>query len=297
MINLLAGPKGKRSPGVLDNPIKTAILIFILAVIVVFTITANWDLVSKYVFPETTLGLYNRDFWENVLVEMHGMVVELAVVGVLLLWLDGRRGRKKELAKCREDLKNYATLDFPESHLKKIGALKTLISAGEVGLDARYLHLSGRSLADINISGWNLIGFKVNGGKLEKSKFENVDVRSSNFVQCKIKNVTFEGGSLYRCKFEGAKLRQVVFKNVRLEKAEFTRCDMPSTIFDGVSLRGVKFEGANLANSTFKSAFDIDVHELSKAASLDHIAINETLLLQLIALRPEMKYQTKRLRP
>lgn len=252
---------------------------------------------SESVFPTTTLGLYNRDFWENVLVEMHGMVVELAVVGILLLWLDGRRGKKKELAQCREDLKNYATLDFPESHLKKIGALKTLISADEAGLDARYLHLSGRSLADINVSGWNLIGLKVNGGKLEKSKFENVDARSSNFVQCKMKNVTFDGGSLYRCKFEGAKLRQVLFKNVRIEKAEFTHCDMPSTIFDGVSLKGVKFEGANLANSSFKSAFDIDVHELSKAASLDHIAINDALLVQLLALRPDMKYQTKRLRP
>ncbi|CAH0144015.1 pentapeptide repeat-containing protein [Pseudomonas brassicacearum] len=289
--------EAKRSSSVLDNPIKTAILIFFLAAFAAFLITANWEWVSTNILPDTTLGLYSRGFWENVLVEMHGMVVELAVVGILLLWLDGRRGKNKELAQCREDLKNYATLDFPESHLKKIGALKTLVSANEVNLDARYLHLSGRSLSDINVSGWNLIGLKINGGKLEKSRFEAVDARSSNFVQCKMKNVTFAGGSLYRCKFEGAKLRQVMFKDVRIEKTEFTHCDMPGTVFDGVSLKGVKFEGANLSNSSFKSAIDIDVSELSKAATLDHIAINDELLFQLITLRPDMKYQAKRFRP
>ncbi|WP_312253766.1 pentapeptide repeat-containing protein [Stutzerimonas nitrititolerans] len=289
--------KGMRALGVLDNPIKTAALIFILVVIFVFSITAGWGWVSGNVLPTTTLGLYDRGFWENVLVEMHGMIVELAVVGILLLWLDGRRDKKKNLDQCREDLKNYARLDFPEAHLKKIGALKTLIEANEAGLDARYLHLSGRTLTEINIADWNLIGLKINGGKLEASIFTGVDARSSKFVQCKIKNTTFEGGSLYRCKFEGARLRQVVFRNVRIESAEFTRCDMQSTVFDGVSLQGVKFEGANLDNCSFKSALDIDVHELSRAATLNHIAINDELLIQLIALRPDMKYQSRRLRP
>jgi hypothetical protein len=292
-----AGRNRTRLPGVLDNQMKTAVLIFVFVAFVVFFITADWGWVSGKIFPNTTIGLYNRDFWENVLVEMHGMVVELAVVGILLVWLDGRRDKKQKLSQCREDLKNYAKLDFPEAHLKKIGILKTLVLAGEKGLDARYLHLSGRNLSDINIINWNMIGLKVNDGKLEASRFDGVDARSSNFVKCKIKNVTFEGGSLYRCKFEGAKLRQVLFKSVRIEKAEFTHCDMPNTVFDRVSLKGVKFEGANLANCSFKSAFDIDVNELSKATTLDYIAIDNTLLLELLKLRPDIKYQTKRLRP
>ncbi|MBK5007370.1 pentapeptide repeat-containing protein [Pseudomonas sp. S32] len=286
-----------RSPSVLDNPIKTALLILAFAIVVVVFITADWDWLSSHILPNTVIGLYKKDFWENVMVEMHGMVVELAVVGILLLWLDGRRDRKQQLSQCREDLKNYAKLDFPEAHLKKIGILKTLISANQIGLDARYLHLSGRSLSDVNIKNWNVIGLKLNDGKLENSTFEKVEARSSNFVKCTLRNVVFEEGSLYRCKFEGAKFRQVSFKNCRIEKAEFTHCDMPNTLFDQVSLSGVKFEGANLAHCSFKSAFDIDVGELSKAKNLDHIAIDDKLLIELLKLRPDIKYQKRRIRP
>lgn len=288
---------GKRSWGIMDDPIKTAISIFFITILLVFSITAGWDWISSTIMPNTRLGLYSAEFWENVLVEMHGMTVELAVVGILLLWLDGRRDKKKNLAQCRQDLKSYANMDFPESHLKKINAIKILINAQERGLDARYLHLAGRALSEINIVEWNLIGLKLNGGKLESSHFSSVNARSCNFVQSTLRDVIFERGSLYRCKFEGASLRQVKFRSVNIENVEFTHCDMPNTVFEDVSMIGVKFDGATLDRCSFKSARDVDFSELARAKSLDYLAVSDDVLKQLIMLRSDMKYQKKRLRP
>lgn len=290
-------PKPGLLARVLDNPIKTALVIASLAALVVFIITAFWNSLSTTILPNTTIGLYNREFWENVLVEMHGMVFELAVVGILLLWLDGRRGEKRDLNQCKEHLADYAEFDFPEAHLKKMSALKRLVSAQVKDLEVHYVNLSGRSLKGVVLNGWSIIGFKLNEGKLTASSFTNVQSRSSNFVHCTMTQVRFTGGSLYRCKFEGATLRDVSFRNVNLGKVEFTHCDMVGTLFDGVTLKDAKYDGANLSRCSFKTANDVDVGELSKAAKLDFIVLSDDLMMKLLALRPEIKYQHKKFRP
>jgi hypothetical protein len=287
----------KEKMKIFDHPIWTAIIITGIAGVLVFLVTACWSSVSSSVFPNTTLGFYDRGFWESLLVEMHGMIVELAVVGVLLLWLDGRREHKRTIVQCREDLWDYAEYDFPEAHLKKISALKRMLAAGTSDINVRNLHLSTRELKGMSFEGASIIGLRLNDGKITSSTFKNVEMRSSNFVSCRMQDVKFEGGSIYKSNFQGATLRGVLFRDVNLKNVVFTHCDMVSSIFKGVSLSGVKFEGANLNRCSFKGAVDIDVGELSKALNLDYIAISDMYLQELKKLRGDMKYQSGKGRP
>lgn len=281
----------------INSPIGTALLVVLIAFIVVFVISSGWGFISSNVFPNTTLGVYNKEFWGNVLVELHGMVVELAVVGVLLLWLDGRRERKNAVTQSKEELFDYAELDFPEAHLKKMAALKRLSAAGNTEFVVRNLHLVGRNLKDLSLKNCSVIGMKLTGGKITSTVFENVEMRSSNFVACRIKNASFVRGSIFKCDFQDASLHGVRFEGVNIEKAEFVNCEMPSTLFNEVSLSGVRFDGANLERSSFLGAKNIEVAQLAKAKNLDYISISEELLNELKSVRPDIKYQRGSRRP
>ena len=73
---------------------KTTLIILLVLTIASIFITCNWNYVSSVVLPNTTWGLYNKDFFENLLVEIHGGIFDLLIVGVILYWFDKRRTKK-----------------------------------------------------------------------------------------------------------------------------------------------------------------------------------------------------------
>ena len=111
---------------IIKSPVATLATIAVILVLTIVSITAFWDSISNTVLPNTMLGLYNKDFWENFLVEMHGIVFELSIIGVLILWLDSKRSKSGEITRLREDLEDYSSLDFPEINVKKLGHIKRL---------------------------------------------------------------------------------------------------------------------------------------------------------------------------
>ena len=47
---------------------KTTLIILLVLTIASIFITGNWNYVSSVVLPNTTWGLYNKDFFENLLI-------------------------------------------------------------------------------------------------------------------------------------------------------------------------------------------------------------------------------------
>lgn len=281
---------------IFDSQVKTSLFITVIGVVLIFLVTANWDVVSASIFPNTTIGLYRREFWENYLVELHGMVLELAVVGGLIIWLDSRRVGRSEIKRQLEDLSDYALLDTPEINLKKVGIIKRLNDAGVNSFNVLNLSLFGMLLNKVEVRGGKLIGLKVSHGFIKGSVFKDVMMRSSNFEGCDLKNTNFSGSNLLKSNFSGAICRGVSFEGAIMERSDFSDCDLQSSSFKGADLRGVKFDGANLKQCSFKGATNIDIEMLAKAACLDYIAISDAELDSLIKIRKNIKYQ-KRGRP
>jgi uncharacterized protein YjbI with pentapeptide repeats len=278
---------------IIKNPLKTVIAITIIAAISIFLVCANWNWVSSTIFPNTILGVYRKEFWENVLVEMHGMILDLVVVGILIFWLDSRRAIKSEIHRQLEDLVDYASLDSPEVNLKKIGHIKRLNSVGVKCFNVQNLTLSEVALSGVSVENSKMIGLKISGGKVSSSEFINVQMRSSDFENCTIRNAKFEASNLLKSKFKGAVCKGVSFRGACLERVDFTDCDLQSAILREADLRGAIFKGANLKQCSLMDAKNIDLGELSKASCLDHIAMSEENIMQLVSLRSDMKYQIK----
>lgn len=282
---------------IIKSPVATLAIIAAILVLVVFLITAFWDDVSSTVLPNTILGLYNKDFWENFLVEMHGIVFELAIIGVLILWLDSKRSKLGEITRLREDLEDYSTLDFPEINVKKLGHIKRLNEHNIKNIDVQNLVLNGLKVKGIIAEDSRLIGLTIIAGSIIGSNFKSMKMRSSNFQKSTIKSTNFESCDLLKGKFNESICKGVDFTNSSLERAEFTNSDLQSSIFNGCDVREAKFDRANLKHASFHNAIHLTPELLLRAKSLDYVKVSDEIMAELIAKRPDMKYQKNKGRP
>jgi uncharacterized protein YjbI with pentapeptide repeats len=276
---------------IIKSPVNTLVTIAIVLVIIVFFITAFWEVVSATVLPNTKLGLYDKDFWENFLVEMHGIVFELSIIGVLIIWLDSKRNKNSDIERLKEDLEDYSNLDFPEINVKKLGHIKRLNKHNIKDLNVQNLVLNGLNIKGIYAEKSRLIAFEVKEGFITNSVFKLMKMRSSNFQGTRIKNTPFECCDLLKSKFVRAKCKGINFSGSCLERADFTDADLQSSIFKGCDVREVIFERANLKHAAFHESIHLTAAILAKAQNLDYVKVPEVIMCDLIKLRPDMKYQ------
>lgn len=282
---------------IFKSPVKTLAFVSAILLLVVALITAFWDSVSTTILPNTKFGLYEREFWENFLVEMHGIVFELSVIALLLVWLDSRRSKTGEINRLKEDLDDYALLDFPEINVKKLGHIKRLNEHSVFQIDVQNLVLNKLKVKGIEVRDSKLIGLKLTGGSIVNCSFTKVRMRSSNFEDGTIKACSFDSCDLLNSKFGGAQCKGVNFTGSSLERADFTNANLQSSVFNGCNVRNTKFEGTNLKHASFQNAEYISAEELAKADNLDYVKVSKKILEELIELRPEIKFQRNDGRP
>ncbi|OAZ99909.1 pentapeptide repeat-containing protein [Halomonas sp. G11] len=277
---------------VIKSPVKTLAIISAVLSTSVFFITAFWEKVSGLVFPNTKLGLYGREFWESFLVGMHGIIFELSIIALLVIWLDAKRNKNNDIERLKEDLDDYSSLDFPEINVKKLGHIKRLNGYGVIDIDIQNLVLNNLNVKGVEVEGARLIGLKIMNGFLVGSSFKKMKMRSSNFEGSTLKNTKFKNCDLLKSKYINAKCRGVDFTGSCLERADFTNADLQSSIFNQCNVREVKFEGANLKHAVFQDSAYLTAEILAKAKNLDYVKISEAIKHDLLKLRPDMKYQS-----
>lgn len=276
---------------IVKSPVKTLSVISVVLIVSIFMITAFWNKVSEFVLPNTRLGLYGKEFWENFLIGMHGIIFELSIIAVLIIWLDLKRSRNNDIDRLEEDLEDYSSLDFPEINVKKLGHMKRLNELGVKNIDVQNLVLNGMKIKGVNVEGARLVGLKVMKGSVIDSSFKDMKMRSSNFQESVLKSTKFEACDLTKSKYIRAKCKGVDFTGSCLERADFTNADLQSSIFNLCNVREAIFEGANLKHVTFKESAYLTAEVLAKAENLDYIKISEEIRSELIKIRPDMKYQ------
>jgi hypothetical protein len=109
---------------------KTTLIILSVVTSLIVLVTGFWDTVSSTILPNTAWGLYNKDFFENLLVEMHGSIFDLVVVGVILYWFESKREEREKLNRAKEELETLKYYYGVDLSYRYYGALRYLLSLG-----------------------------------------------------------------------------------------------------------------------------------------------------------------------
>lgn len=195
------GPhKLKRVLGWLDeSELRIGTVIFVLAATIIFFLDWRFEIAGK-----------------DVLVEAHGLLMDLLVFGCLILWFNQRRDKRSQIRHYQETLMDLSAWDSREGVLRKVGTLNRLIDVGvETIPPLDYIQLPEANLQGIYLPGVDLAfanlqhGF-LNGTHLRNAVLSGADLSYACLAYAVLEDTDLRGTNLSNVDLEGVKLAGAV---------------------------------------------------------------------------------------
>lgn len=182
----------------LSSPVLIATAVFVISTALVVGVT-------KYYYQ------YNRLFLENVLVEAHGMLFDIAVLGVLVLWLNQRaekkRQRQQNIERYKEEIEDYLDWDGQEGATYRIvGNIKRLNKLGVSKIALTNANLKGAILWSANLAGANLAGANLTGANFDSASLVGANLQIANLEKTNLALANLAGANLEFAILDGTNL-------------------------------------------------------------------------------------------
>ena len=216
-----------------DRPVLLAFLIFLTATLIVVPVS-----IPAY-------GREPRTFFESVLVEAHGFLFDLLIIGWFSVWLNRRAERRLRIRRYQEEIEDFLGWESLEAMHRLTGDIRRLSREGISNVNLRQAYLQGAYLVDIKLA-----GAAMNGATLSSAKIQNADFHGAVLEKAQLELANATGAD-----FHGANLRRANLTGAYLEDANLAGADLRGANLTGAYLRRTDLTGANLARAALKGVF------------------------------------------
>lgn len=261
---------------IIEKPLLTSSLVLVVVTVVVISVS---------------LPYYLRDFdsfYQQVLAEAHGMIFDIAVIGILIFWLNQNGERRQRIRTYKDEIDDFRLWESEEAAFRTVGNIKRLNrhKIHEINLvncylprtNLNYANLSGSNLNSANICQSSLIESNLENARLNQTNFENSNLNQANLTASYASGANFKDSFLIKSNFEGAFLIKANFNNAFLMEANLQNC----------YVMGADFENASLYKADLRGAKGLTVEQLSKVKTLYLAKFDEDILLQIKTSLPEL---------
>jgi len=239
---------------IINYPVKTAIGIFLWITLVAICLS------QKY---------YSEEFYKNVLVELHGLLIDLFVIGTIILCIDLKRAKSSERNRLVELIEDFSAWHSDESAIRVFGAYNRLRKLGEIyHLDRNY-YLRNIISGKANFSSTNLSNADLSLCRLPDGDFRFSHLKWTIFAGADLWSADFRGANLHCANMRGCNLTDANFSGTIIDRVELdeftildrtnftdallTYLDLSSTSLDNIDLKGVSYHSV-----LFPKGFDPD---------------------------------------
>ena len=261
---------------IIEKPLLTSTIVLVFVAILVLALSMPY---------------YLRDFDSfipQVLAEAHGMIFDIAVIGILIFWLNINGESRQRIRTYIDEIDDFRLWESEEAAFRTVGNIKRLNrhKIHEINLvncylprtNLNYVNLTGSNLNSANISQSSLIESNLESARLNQTNFEN-----SNLNQANLKSAYASGAN-----FKDAFLIKAYFENAFLIKANFCNAFLMEADLKGCYLMGADFENASLYKADLRGAKGLTVEQLSKVKTLYLARFDEEILEQIKTNLPEL---------
>lgn len=217
------------------DPVLTSFVVFILASIVLLSCT--------FAFYS-----YDSDFRKNLLVEAHGMLFDILVIGCFILWLNKRGMMSRKIKRYKEEIDDFRHWKSEEAIHRIVGIIK---------------RLNRHNVSKINLTDCSLIGADLAGANLSAANLSKTNLTGANLIKANLINANLSGAYLSRANLSGT--------------------DLAGADLSGAYLRYAYLSGADHAGDK-----QLDVNQLSVAKTLYRASLDEELLAEIKAKHPKL---------
>lgn len=261
---------------IIEKPLLTATFVLMLIVIIVLSLSL------KYYINEFD------SFWPQILAEAHGMIFDIAIIGILLLWLNQNGEVRQRIRTYKDEIDDFRLWESEEAAFRTVGNLKrlnrhriheiNLVNCYLARTNLNYVNLKGSNLNSANISNSSLIETNLENTRLNQTNLENSNLNQADLKGAYASGANFKDAFLIKSQFEGAFLIKSNFKNAFLMEANLQNS----------YLMGADFENASLYKADLRGAKGLSIEQLGKAKTLYLAKFDDEILDQIKTSIPEL---------
>lgn len=261
---------------IIEKPLLTSTIVLIVMAILVIGLS---------------LPYYLHDFGpfiEQVLAEAHGMIFDIAVIGILIFWLNQNGEIRQRIRTYKDEIDDFRLWESEEAAFRTVGNIKRLNrhKIHEINLvncylprtNLNYANLAGSNLNSANVSQSSLIEANLENARLNQTNFENSNLNQANLKGAYASGANYKDAFLIKSQFENAFLIKANFNNAFLMEANLQNC----------YVMGADFENASLYKADLRGAKGLSVDQLSKVKTLYLAKFDDEILEQIKTNLPEL---------
>ena len=261
---------------IIEKPILTSSIVLLLVTLLVIGLSLKY---------------YINDFdafWVQILAEAHGMIFDIAVIGILLVWLNKNGEMRQRIKTYKDEIDDFRLWESEEAAFRTVGNLKrlnrhhiyeiNLVNCYLSKTNLNYVNLKGSNLNSANISNSSLIETNLENTRLNQTNFENSNLNQANLNAAYASGANFKDAFLIKSQFEGAFLIKTNFVNAFLMEANLQNS----------YLMGADFENASLYKADLRGVKGLTVEQLSKTKTLYLAKFDDEIFEQIKIDIPEL---------
>jgi uncharacterized protein YjbI with pentapeptide repeats len=241
---------------IIENSILTSFLVLIILAIFV-------GILSFPYYLENFHGYYGQ-----VLVEAHGMLFDIAVIGILIFWLNKNGERRQRIRTYKDEIDDFRLWESEEAAFRTVGNIKRLNRNGISNINLvncylartnlNYVKLAGSNLNNANLSGSFMIESNLDEARLNQTNLENSNLNQISMVGAYASGAIFKDCFMIKATMDKAFLIKADFENAMLMESSFRNC----------YLTGANFTNANLYKADLRGSNGLTIDQLSTVKSL-----------------------------
>ena len=261
---------------IIEKPLLTSTLVLIVITVLVVGLSLPYYL-NEF-----------DTFIPQILAEAHGMIFDIAVIGILIFWLNHNGEIRRRIRTYKDEIDDFRLWESEEAAFRTVGNIKRLNrhKIQEINLvnchlprtNLNYVNLAGSNINSANISQSSLIEVVMENARLNQTNFENSNLNQANLKGAYASGANFRDAFLIKANFENAFLIKANFNNAFLMEANLRNC----------YLMGADFENVSLYKADLRGAKGLTVEQLSKVKTLYLARFDDEILAQLKTSLPEL---------
>ncbi|MBL7856902.1 MAG: pentapeptide repeat-containing protein [Cyclobacteriaceae bacterium] len=261
---------------VIEKPLLTSAIVLLVVTILVLGLSLRY---------------YLRDFdtfIQQVLAEAHGMIFDIAVIGILLVWLNQNGEKRQRIRTYKDEIDDFRLWESEEAAFRTVGNIKRLNRHGIHDINLVNCYLPRTNLNYANLSGSNLNSANISQSSLIEANLENARLNQTNFENSNLNQANLQGAYASGANFKDAFLIKAHFDSAFLIKANFNNAFLMESNLQNCYVMGADFENASLYKADLRGAKGLTVEQLSKVKTLYLAKFDDEILEQIKTNLPEL---------
>ncbi len=261
---------------IVEKPLLTSSIVLIGATVVVLGLSAGYYLEDFH------------GFWGQILAEAHGMIFDIAVIGILLFWLNQNGQTRQQIRTYKDEIDDFRLWESEEAAFRTVGNIKRLNRHKIYEINLVNCHLSRTNLSHVNLKASNMNSANLSNSSLIETNLENTRLNQTNLENSNLNQAILKGAYASGANFKDAFLIKANFENAFLIKTSFKNSYLMESNLQNSYLMGADFENASLYKADLRGAKGLTVEQLTKAKTLYLAQFDDDILEQVKNVMPEL---------